>query len=86
VYTAAGAHLPRVAMDQFNATSAIPDRPPGDLVLFANTYEPGISHIGIYIGNGLQINAPATGEVVGIAPVFTGYWGNHYAGAHRVRT
>ena len=86
VYAAVGVHLPRVAVDQFNATIAVPDPQPGDLVFFANTYEPGISHVGIYIGNGLQINAPTTGEVVSIAPVFTGYWGTHYAGARRVRT
>ena len=85
VYAAVGIHLPRVAVDQFNATTAVPDPQPGDLVFFANTYEPGISHVGIYIGNGLQINAPTTGEVVSIAPVFTGYWGTHYAGARRVR-
>jgi cell wall-associated NlpC family hydrolase len=86
VYAAVGVHLPRVAVDQFNATIAVRDPQPGDLVFFANTYEPGISHVGIYIGNGLQINAPTTGEVVSIAPVFTGYWGSHFAGARRVRT
>ena len=84
VYAAFGIHLPRVAVDQFNATSPISEPQPGDLVFFANTYEPGISHVGIYIGNGLQINAPTTGQVVSVAPVFTGYWGAHYAGAHRV--
>jgi hypothetical protein len=86
VYAAAGIHLPRVAVDQFNATSAVSEAAPGDLVFFANTYQPGISHVGIYIGNGLQINAPTTGQVVSVAPVFTGYWGAHYAGVHRVRT
>ena len=85
VYAAVGIHLPRVAVDQFNATTPISDPRPGDLVFFANTYEPGISHVGIYIGNGMQINAPTTGQVVSVAPVFTGYWGNHYAGARRVR-
>lgn len=85
VYAAAGIHLPRVAVDQFNATVPIGDPQPGDLGFFANTYMPGISHVGIYIGNGLQINAPTTGEVVSVARVFTGYWGAHYAGAHRVR-
>lgn len=85
VYAAVGIHLPRVAVDQFNATTSISDPRPGDLVFFANTYEPGISHVGIYIGNGMQINAPTTGQVVSVAPVFTGYWGNHYAGARRVR-
>jgi len=86
VYAALGIHLPRVAVDQFNATTPVTDPQPGDLVFFANTYEPGISHVGIYIGNGLQINAPTTGQVVSVAPVFTGYWGAHYAGAHRVRS
>lgn len=86
VYAAVGIHLPRVAVDQFNATSAVADPQRGDLVFFANTYQPGISHVGIYIGNGMQINAPTTGAVVSVAPVFTGYWGAHYAGAHRVRT
>jgi cell wall-associated NlpC family hydrolase len=80
VYAAAGILLPRVAVDQFNATVPVSDPRPGDLVFFANTYEPGISHVGIYIGDGLQINAPTTGQVVSVAPVFTGYWGNHYAG------
>jgi cell wall-associated NlpC family hydrolase len=86
VYAALGIHLPRVAVDQFNATTPVTDPQPGDLVFFANTYEPGISHVGIYVGNGLQINAPTTGQVVSVAAVFTGYWGAHYAGAHRVRS
>ncbi|MBV9324710.1 MAG: C40 family peptidase [Chloroflexi bacterium] len=86
VYAALGIHLPRVAVDQFDATQPISDLQPGDLVFFANTCEPGISHVGIYIGNGLQINAPTTGQVVSVAPVFTGYWGAHYAAARRVPT
>jgi peptidoglycan DL-endopeptidase CwlO len=86
VFATLGIHLPRVAVDQFNATTPVNEPQPGDLVFFANTYEPGISHVGIYIGGGLQINAPTTGQVVSVAPVFTGYWGSHYAGAHRVRS
>lgn len=86
VYAGAGIHLPRVAVDQFNATAPVTDPLPGDLVFFANTYQPGIRHVGIYIGNGMQINAPTTGQFVSVASVFTGYWGAHYAGAHRVRT
>jgi peptidoglycan DL-endopeptidase CwlO len=83
VYAGAGIHLPRVAVDQFNATRPVSDPQPGDLVFFANTYEPGISHVGIYIGNGMQINAPTDGQVVSVAPAFTGYWGAHFAGARR---
>ena len=40
VYAAVGIRLPRVAVDQFNATSPIIEPQPGDLVFFANTYEP----------------------------------------------
>jgi cell wall-associated NlpC family hydrolase len=47
VYAVVGIHLPRVAVDQFNATVPVGDPQPGDLVFFANTYEPGISHLGI---------------------------------------
>ena len=85
VYAALGIRLARVAVDQFNATVPISDPQPGDLVFFANTYQPGISHVGIYIGNGLQINAPTTGQAVSVASVVSGYWGAHYAGARRVR-
>ena len=41
---------------------------PGDLVFFAtNTNDPStIHHVGIYIGNGQMVDAPATGEQIGI--------------------
>jgi hypothetical protein len=86
IMAALGIRLPRVAVDQFNATVPISDPQPGDLVFFANTYQPGISHVGMYIGNGLQINAPTTGQVVSVASMVSGYWGAHYAGARRVRS
>lgn len=38
---------------------------PGDLIAL---YSP-ISHIGIYVGNGLYVNAPQSGDVVKVAPV-----------------
>jgi cell wall-associated NlpC family hydrolase len=86
VYQRLGINLPRTAADQFAATSRLSrdQLQPGDLVFFANTYMPGISHVGIYIGNDQQINAPTEGQAVSIQPVFDGYWGAHYAGAGRV--
>ena len=45
-----------------------------------------ITHVGIYIGGGLQINAPTEGQVVSIQPVFSGFWGSHFASGGRVRT
>ena len=87
VYRAVGVNLPRVAADQYAATDRLArdELAPGDLVFFANTYMPGISHVGVYLGGGLQINAPTEGQVVSVQPVFGGYWGAHYAGAGRVR-
>lgn len=86
VYAGLGIRLPPVAVDQFNASIAVSDPQPGDVVFFANTYEPGISHAGISIVNGLQINAPPTRQVVSVAPVYAQYWGAHYASGRRVRS
>ena len=44
---------------------AIADVQPGDLLFF---YSP-ISHVSIYIGNGMEIHAPAPGKFVEIASV-----------------
>jgi hypothetical protein len=89
-YRRIGISLPRTAQQQFDATIRLPPEQlqPGDLVFFAHTYpsrEP-ITHVGLYIGNGRMINAPTTGDVIRGMPVFTGYWGAHYAGAGRVRS
>jgi cell wall-associated NlpC family hydrolase len=89
VYRQLGMPLPRTAQQQYAATSRLPQDQlqPGDLVFFARTYaDPSdwITHVGIYIGGGQQINAPTTGQVVSIQPVFSGFWGAHYAGAGRV--
>lgn len=89
VYGRLGLRLPRTAQQQFDATLRVPpDRlQPGDLVFFAHTYpsvEP-ITHVGLYVGDGRMIDAPAEGEVVREEPLFAGYWLAHYAGAGRVR-
>lgn len=50
---------------------------PGDLVFFYRDHH----HVGIYVGNGLMINAPHTGDVVRIASI-SGH--GYYSGAVRV--
>jgi cell wall-associated NlpC family hydrolase len=45
---------------------------PGDLVFWG---ENASQHVGLYIGGGLMIHAPQTGDVVKIAPVFRGVMG-----------
>ncbi len=56
---------------------------PGDVVFFQNTYKSGISHVGIYVGDGQFIHSPHSGEVVSFANLYSDYYVNHYYGAVR---
>ncbi len=56
---------------------------PGDIVFFQNTYKVGLSHVGIYVGNGQFIHAPSSGKVVSYADLNSNYYINHYYGAAR---
>jgi len=56
---------------------------PGDLIFFHSTYRtttPGISHVGIYVGDGMMIHA---GNPIGYASIDTTYWQNHFYGYGR---
>jgi cell wall-associated NlpC family hydrolase len=53
---------------------------PGDLVFF----EPGIGHVGLYIGGGNFIEAPHTGGVVQISSLSNPWYAMEYQGAVRV--
>ncbi len=60
------------------------DLQPGDLVFFANTYGSGISHVGIYAGNGQFLHSPNSQSVVSYADLNSTYWSSHYYGARRI--
>ena len=81
--------LPHNAQLQYNAVPHIRDDQlqPGDVVWFAQTYPSfeWITHDGIYIGNGLQLNAPTDGQVVSVQPVFSGFWDSDRLVTRRVR-
>lgn len=66
VYNEAGVSLPRVAQSQYNAGPAVsPGQTvvPGDLVFFGTG--PGdVSHVGMFVGDGLMVDAPHTGATV----------------------
>jgi cell wall-associated NlpC family hydrolase len=53
-------------------------------LLFFETYEPGPSHVGIYIGDNQMINAQSSG--VSIAEFTNSYWSPKYLGAKRIIT
>ncbi len=57
---------------------------PGDLVFQQNTYQWGLSHVGIYIGNGQFISAANESVGVTISNLWDSYWGPRYYTARRI--
>ncbi|MFD7558528.1 MULTISPECIES: NlpC/P60 family protein [unclassified Streptomyces] len=76
-WRSAGVSLPRTTYTQINAGQRVSrdQLAPGDLVFFYS----GVTHVGLYIGNGQMIHAPRPGSTVRIAPVDSMPW----AGASR---
>jgi cell wall-associated NlpC family hydrolase len=56
---------------------------PGDLVFFQNTYTTGLSHNGVYIGNGQMIHAENETTGVKISDINSSYYGSRWYGAVR---
>ena len=61
------------------------DLQPGDLLFFSNTYKRGLSHVGIYIGNGRFVHAENESTGVTVSAVWSAYWAAHYTAAVRVK-
>ena len=77
-YAQVGIALPHFTVSQYNSGVHVSrnDLEPGDLVFFF----PNISHVGMYIGNGMMIDAPNFGEDVKVQPI---YW-SAFVGAVRI--
>lgn len=80
--------LPHSAAEQFRYGLPIANAllKPGDLVFFANTYKPGISHVGIYLGRRRFIHAAGTGIGTIVSSLDTPKFRAKYAGARRLVT
>lgn len=87
-YAGAGISLPRTAAEQWEWTPTIAeaDLRPGDLVFFAGTTDaPGITHVAMYVGEGLMVNAPDVGDIVRLVSIHDPWWRAHLVGFTRVQ-
>lgn len=81
-----GIYLPRLAREQASVGKPIRKDQllPGDLVFFKNTYRRGLSHVGIYVGNGWFINAAGRRWGVILSRLDDPYNKKHWYGARRL--
>ncbi|MFI8454378.1 C40 family peptidase [Kitasatospora sp. NPDC085464] len=80
-YRRAGTSLPRVADDQYAATTPIGagQLRRGDLVFWSdNGRASGIHHVGIYLGGGTFVEAPRPGRTVRVSTLDAGYYPTHF--------
>lgn len=87
LYETKGISLPHSSCDQFNCGTPInkSDLKQGDIVFFSDTYKPGISHVGVYIGDNKFIHAANTQSGVKIDDLDSPYYAKRYAGARRLQ-
>ena len=76
VYNQCGWDFGRLgAQGLYNISTRTSSPKPGDLVFFTGTYDtPGISHVGIYVGDGWMLHA---GDPIGYANLNSSYWQSH---------
>jgi len=86
VYAKWGIYLPRCAHEQALKGVPIPKDKlqAGDLVFFKNTYKHGLSHVGIYVGEGWFIHAASRRTGVILSRLDSPYHLHHWYGARRL--
>lgn len=82
---AGGISIPRTTDQQYKIGTSVAksDLQPGDLIFYKNTYKKGISHVGVYAGNNMVLNATSSNGI-DLVSMDNSYWGPRYAGAKRV--
>ncbi len=80
VYGTFGIEVGRTPASQYSAGRQV-DKASlqvGDIVLFAGTGGSGITHAGIYAGNGQFIHSPNSRSTVSYSDLTSGYWSEHF--------
>jgi cell wall-associated NlpC family hydrolase len=87
VQKSAGVDVGRTLWQQFNAGPRVAKSQleVGDEVFFANTYMPGLSHAGIFIGQGKFVHANNERTGVVVSRLDDDYWAQRFVGAARIR-
>lgn len=84
-YQQAGLNVPRTAREQYERSIPVPDNrlQPGDLLFFTLNSR-WVSHVGIYVGDGKFIHAPAIGQQVMESRLDEPFWHGHLVRAGRL--
>jgi cell wall-associated NlpC family hydrolase len=82
VFAMLGIQIPRTADAQYAAGHKVKKIEPGDLVFF-QTYTPGPSHVGIYLGKGRFVHSSSS-HGVEVSELHDAYWSARYLGAKRI--
>ncbi|MCX7773246.1 MAG: C40 family peptidase, partial [Clostridia bacterium] len=85
VFAKNGISMPRTAAEQYTMGTGVSksDLRPGDLVFF-QTYKPGASHVGIYLGNNQFIHESSGAGEATISSLTSAYYVQHYLGSRRI--
>ena len=85
VYSQFGVGLPHNEAGQLASGDRVgaDDLQPGDILVFANTYRRGLSHVGIYLGDGRFVHAVDESHGVLVSNLWDSYWGPRFVAASR---
>lgn len=82
VYQLNGLDLPRLSQEQFNLGMPVEEKElqQGDLVFFATSNGPQVSHVGIYLSDGRFIHAPGMGKTICVDFMSSDYYVKRFLG------